>query len=126
MVSVLKEIKMKRLYIYFCIFIAVFFMFTSCDQPNPLYGTWADNHAPQSNQIVIIPDGSCLIRVEGYSVGSVDTVSGTYKITENIISFRMPNAVVVSEYDIRGNELTLTWTYPDRTTRKFILYKIRN
>lgn len=122
--------KMKHKYISFCkcfcIFAVAFFMFASCDKPNPLYGTWADNHAPQSNQITLIQDGSCLVRLEGYSAGSIATVSGTYKITENIVSFYMPNAIIVSEYDIRGNELTITWTYSDGTTRKFILYKIRN
>lgn len=114
-------INKKNLYLFFCLVLfAVFFM--SCKLPNPLYGSWSD--VKGENQITFIQDGSCTVKMK--TVNSGTSMSGTYRIIQNTVIFELPSIKVNSEFDVRGNVLSITWTYADRTTRNFTMYKIRN
>lgn len=112
--------KIKLSSYFFLVCFMMFFM--SCDKPNPIYGAWSDVQG--DNQITFIPDGSCTVKMK--DVGGGTTMSGTYQIIQNTVVFKLPNVTINSEFDIRVNVLSITWTYEDRTTRNFTLYKIRN
>lgn len=94
----------------------------SCEKPNPLYGSWSD--VKGDNQITFVPDGNCTIKMK--EAGNGASMSGTYRVIQNTVIFELPSVKINSEFDIRGSVLSITWTYQDRSTRNFTLYKIKN
>lgn len=106
-------------------FLAVFLAATlaSCAEPSPLVGTWADN---RGDQIALMADGSFSATITD-STGSTARSEGTYTVLLNAISFAATSGQqIVSEWDIRGNMLYLTWTDEHGNALSMTLYKIRN
>ncbi|MDR1786862.1 MAG: hypothetical protein LBR16_00195 [Treponema sp.] len=94
-------------------------LWVSCQEPVPLYGTWADN---QGNTLAFFVDNTFSGKVD-------DTLyEGNYQVLLNAITFdvREPSQRLVSEWDIRGNMLYLDWTTSDGAAKNLTLYKVGN
>ena len=106
-----------------CILVATFIglstIFTSCYEPSPLYGTWVDN---QGNKITFINDGTYNAFI--YNDSNVKkSDSGNYSVIENTLTFSVEGgSSVVTEWDIRGSMLYITWAQPDTTNKSLTLY----
>ena len=93
---------------------------SSCYVPSPLYGVWADNNG---NQITFLPDGSYTATLSD-STDTSYVIQGTYAVLMNAMNFtRDDGSTLVTEWDIRGNMLYLTWTFETETVN-LVLYKI--
>jgi hypothetical protein len=90
----------------------------ACAEPVPLYGTWADN---TGDRLSFFDDGTFSSLIAG------ENFSGTYTILQNVLSLSgsEDNRRVVTEWDIRGNMLYLSWP-TDSGTVALTLYKISN
>lgn len=101
-------------------------LFLSCQQPSPLYGTWADN---AGSSIVFMNDdtfSATIVQTSG-SQTTKTSYSGDYTVLLNTIVFSMSyGKTVVSEWDIRGNILYLDWTDEDGNSLALNLYKTAN
>lgn len=91
-------------------------LFTACQEPSPLLGTWSDN---SGNRLTLINDGSFIMMLDG------ERYEGTFTTLINAITFSVKTngTTVVSEWDIRGNMLYLTWRTSTKQTA-LTLYKI--
>lgn len=95
----------------------------SCAEPSPLVGTWADN---KGDQIVLMADSSFSATITD-STGSTSRSEGTYIVLLNAISFTTSSGQqTVSEWDIRGNMMYLTWTDTTGNSLSLTLYKVKN
>jgi len=110
---------MKKLGITAVFTLLLSLIFTSCYEPSPLYGTWADN---DGNKITFINDGTFnayVLDSTGYKVN----YSGDYSVIDNVLVFNYTSSKdedggtfsINTEWDIRGSMLYLTWTYTDST-----------
>ncbi len=80
--------------------------FTSCYSPNPLYGKWAD---AKGNQITFNPDLTYSAKIKDSSLNEFN-YEGGYNVIENVIVFtRSTGTTVLTEWDIRGAILYLSW-----------------
>ena len=97
--------------------------FTSCTEPSPFYGTWADN---RGNTFSFFDDNTFSARVTR-SVNT-DVFDGNYSILLNVLTLDCTNVElrVVTEWDIRGNILYLNWTSADGSLVSLALLKISN
>lgn len=93
-------------------------LFTACQAPSPLLGTWSDN---SGNRLTLINDGSFIMMLDN------ERFEGMYTTLINAITFSVDTngTTVVSEWDIRGNMLYLTWRTSAKQT-SLTLYKISN
>ncbi len=92
---------------------------TGCYEPSPLYGTWADN---QGNTITFINDGTFTAKIYNDS-NEGKQQEGSYVVIENTLSFSLSDgSTVVTEWDIRGSLLYLTWSTGDTTNKTLTLY----
>lgn len=98
---------------------ALAFMIFGCYTPSPLYGTWVDN---SGNTIRFQSDYTFSAKMKTSS-GS-EAVQGTYSLHNNVITFDVenPSYTVVSEWDIRGSILYLTWKSSGDETLSLTLY----
>jgi len=96
---------------------------SACEEPSPLYGTWADNFG---NTISFFDDGTFSVRIN--SANGVRNYEGNYSILMNSLTFVCTNETltVVTEWDIRGNMLYLDWPQDNNTSSHLTLYKISN
>lgn len=95
------------------------FLIFGCYTPSPLYGTWVDN---SGNTIRFQSDYTFSAKMKTSS-GS-EAVQGTYSLHNNVITFDVenPSYTVVSEWDIRGSILYLTWKSSGDETLSLTLY----
>lgn len=92
---------MKKNIIIAFVFVLLAGIFVSCDAPSPLFGTWSDNIG---NQMVLINDGTFSATVNGVDY------DGSFTTITNAITFKSSNGMtIVSEWDLRGSMLYLTW-----------------
>ncbi|HBB43640.1 MAG TPA: hypothetical protein DEO40_02140 [Treponema sp.] len=95
---------------------------TSCYEPSPLYGTWADN---KGNKIMFDSEG-------GFSAtviinGNKELTLGTYIVLKNILVLTSDSGNVTNtEWDIRGNIMYLNWVDSASNAKQLQLYKIAN
>jgi hypothetical protein len=84
-----------------------------CEEPNPLYGTWADN---QGNSFTFNDDDTFNAKLHGLL-----PFGGSYFVQLNALTFKYsdPNTGesprVVTEWDLRGNFLYLDWPVEGKT-----------
>ena len=108
---------MKKLGITAAFTLLLSLIFTSCYEPSPLYGTWADN---DGNKITFINDGTFNAYVLD-SAGEKVNYSGDYSVIDNVLVFNYTSPKydgsfsTNTEWDIRGSMLYLSWTYTDST-----------
>lgn len=95
------------------------FLIFGCYTPSPLYGTWVDN---SGNTIRFQSDYTFSAKMKTSS-GS-EASQGTYSLHNNVITFDVenPSYTVVSEWDIRGSILYLTWKSSGDETLSLTLY----
>lgn len=115
--------KMNNRIVFGLLVLSATLFLASCQiQPNPLVGTWADN---QGNTLILLADNT--FRAEITSVGKLDKIEGNYNVLLNVITFITNSGHQrVSEWDIRGNILYITWTDDAKNSIHLTLYKIRN
>lgn len=99
--------------------------FSSCDvQPNPLVGAWADN---SGDTITFMADKTFLAKITNPTTKQLVDSEGEYEVLLNVITFvNKSGQQRVSEWDIRGNILYVTWTDDLATSIPLSLYKVRN
>lgn len=123
-----KELKMKNNMnrmerkipaMIFALAFALAFLIFGCYTPSPLYGTWVDN---SGNTIRFQSDYTFSAKMKTSS-GS-EASQGTYSLHNNVITFDVenPSYTVVSEWDIRGSILYLTWKSSGDETLSLTLY----
>jgi hypothetical protein len=105
-----------------------FLIGSSCGEPNPLYGTWADN---RGNNLSFLDDGTFTARINGPANGAnpVSTdYNGKYFLLLNSLLLECDEIElkIVTEWDIRGNILYLDWVTADSNTFPLTLFKIAN
>ena len=95
---------------------------SSCYEPSPLYGTWAD-YTGDSITFMVDKTYNSLVTINGVN----QSQSGSYDVLMNILVFTdaETSSVMETEWDIRGNILYLTWTVGS-TNKQLTLYKIAN
>lgn len=114
--------KILRSAIYIFLVTSILFL-TSCMQPSPLTGTWADN---KGNQLTLFADYKYAAKIKKSS-GDIRSYSGNYNVLLNAISFTADNGYqVVSEWDIRVNKLYLNWPDENNKDLELTLFKIKN
>lgn len=103
----------------FALAFALAFLIFGCYTPSPLYGTWVDN---SGNTIRFQSDYTFSAKMKTSS-GS-EASQGTYSLHNNVITFDVenPSYTVVSEWDIRGSILYLTWKSSSDETLSLTLY----
>ncbi len=93
---------------------------SSCYEPSPLYGTWADN---LGDSITFIDGGGFVARIK--TNDETITYQGDYTVIDNIISFSymVENEfrTITSEWDIRGSIMYLDWPI-DGEPQRLTLY----
>ncbi len=95
----------------------------SCNQPVPLYGTWADN---RGDRLTFSSDGTFVAAINDPLLGST-FYNGDFVVLLNSLSFNWSDGTqIVSEWDIRGNILYINWTNSDGDTIPLSLYKVSN
>lgn len=111
-----KKIISKLLGIFFASTIII-----SCYSPNPIYGKWADNIG---NVISFFPDLTFSSKIYDTSLTQSD-YSGSYNVIENIMVFNQNDGrTIMTEWDIRGSILYITWTTEYGETISLSLYRI--
>jgi hypothetical protein len=98
--------------------------FAACPEPTPLLGSWADN---MGNTLTFGAENSFSASIS-YSAGTTDAFQGRFTVLLNALTIDCtePYALrVVTEWDIRGNMLYLTWTTVTGSV-PLTLYKISN
>jgi len=103
--------------------LVVVLLFVSCAEPAPLYGTWADN---KGDTLSFFDDNTFNARI--YSNGSSANYEGNYNVLLNSLTLTCTGIElrIVTEWDIRGNILYLTWVTSDREQVPLTLFKVSN
>ncbi len=111
---------MKQYAVFFTVIFSL--LLFSCAEPSPLYGTWADNNG---DQIMFMSDGTYTATITDQYHNSIPS-DGTYSVLLNALSLTSSSGrTLVTEWDIRGNMLYLTWLENGENIG-LTLYKIRN
>ena len=99
------------------------FVFVSCAEPSPLYGTWADN---KGNNISFFDDNTFNARIQGSGV--TNNYEGNYTVLLNSLTLDCSDIGlrIVTEWDIRGNILYINWVTDDNVSLALSLFKIAN
>ena len=92
---------------------------TGCYTPSPLYGTWSDN---KGNSIRFQTDNSFSAKIKATS--GTESYEGTFTVLDNVLVFEIenPSYNVVSEWDVRGAMLYITWVTSTSETVNITLY----
>ncbi len=109
----------------------VSFLLSSCYEPSPLYGKWADDYG---NYITFTSDGTFVakIYIEPQDEKSETNYQGDYSVIDNVLVFTVSekdgetvSETVNTEWDIRGSMLYLTWTNASNSkTLNLTLYHV--
>ena len=105
-------------------FAAAAVFLVSCREPSPLYGSWADN---RGNTLSFFDDDTFSARIVRSGRPS-ENFNGNYSLLMNVLTLDCRNVElrIVTEWDIRGNILYLTWTSADGEAMQLSMYKISN
>jgi len=97
---------------------------SSCAEPSPFFGTWADN---KGNTFSFFDDNTFSAKVTRAGF-PVQNYSGNYSVLMNTLTLNCANVElrVVTEWDIRGNILYLDWISADSEAMSLSLFKISN
>jgi len=98
-------------------------LFTSCTEPSPLHGSWADN---KGNTFSFFTDNTFIAKI--YTSGSSQNYEGNFSLLRNVLTLDCTNANlrIVTEWDIRGNILYLYWTTSSSEVMTLRLFKVSN
>ncbi len=109
----------KRLALILCLIAVLFLCFVGCGDSTLLTGTWTNS----TDTIVFNSDNTFEATVA--SVGSGDTLIGSWSRTGNVITFQLEDArVLVSEFETDIGILTLTWCEESGSTPQTVtLYR---
>lgn len=106
----------------FSLVIIAMYLFSSCTEPSPLYGTWSDN---TGNKIAFMNDSTYIAQIIIDNTKS--QFDGDYTVMQNVLVFsKSSGGTIVTEWDIRGNIMYLDWTTADGTIIALNLYKTAN
>jgi hypothetical protein len=100
--------------------------FTACPEPIPLYGTWADS---QGSTLTFEQDDVFGGDIIDSGTGITTVFKGSYTVLLNALTINCTDPYVlrvVTEWDIRGNMLYITWTNGAGVSTPLTLYKISN
>lgn len=105
-----------RMFVPLCALFA-WSVFFSCYSSSPLYGTWSDN---LGNKVYFFEDNTYSATIAVEQIADNDTFhryetenySGTFSVSENVLSLSTDYGTVVTEWDIRGSILYLDWWMP--------------
>lgn len=107
------------------------FLLSSCYEPSPLYGKWADDYG---NYVTFTSDGTFVakIYIEPQDEKSETNYQGEYSVIDNVLVFTVSekdgetvSETVNTEWDIRGSMLYLTWTNASNSkTLNLTLYHV--
>ncbi len=110
--------KNKKRFLITAVLMTVLLSLSSCYAPSPLYGTWMDNSGTTLT----------LMNTMDYSMKYKDSQNmdcneqGTWAVQDNVINFSTSSGIVVSEWDLRGAILFLTWKDNNGETINMQLY----
>ena len=81
-------------------------LFTSCDYTRKVIGTWDSEdtlsvQGIEANRLVFAEDGS------GYASGSGGTVTFTFVLTDDTMTFRFPDIGWGVQYTVHGDTMTV-------------------
>lgn len=96
-------------------------LFSSCYTPSPLYGKWTDN---ENQSINFINDGTFVASIIDDTTHNKITYQGEYTVMDNVLVFNVKDPItsdIVTEWDIRGSMLYITWT-TSNYTKSLTLY----
>lgn len=96
-------------------------IFSSCYTPSPLYGKWTDN---ENQSINFINDGTFVAQIYNDANHEKVMYQGEYSVMDNVLVFNVTEpftSSIVTEWDIRGSMLYLTWT-TSNYTKNLTLY----
>lgn len=110
---------MKKLKLLFITAILTLF-FAGCYSPNPLYGKWSDNFGSTIN---FFPDNTYSASIVS-SAGVKEEYDGNFSVIENVISFSTEDGNVVTEWDLRGSILYITWSDSNKQTVQLSLFHV--
>jgi hypothetical protein len=98
-------------------------LLNSCTEPSPLYGTWVDN---KGNNISFFDDNTFNAKING-STGAKN-YEGNYTVLLNSLTMDCTELGlrIVTEWDIRGNILYISWITVDDDTLSLSLFKVSN
>jgi hypothetical protein len=117
---------MKKVMNRLALFAVGLLLFASCGaKPGPLYGTWADN---RGNTLSFFDDNTFNARITTTAGLPSVNYSGNYSVLLNSLTMDCTEVElrIVTEWDIRGNILYLTWITPDSVTVPMTLFKVAN
>lgn len=124
---------MKKIFLSLAVMFAFFasFLLSSCYEPSPLYGKWADDYG---NYVTFTSDGTFVakIYIEPQDEKSETNYQGDYSVIDNVLVFTVSekdgetvSETVNTEWDIRGAMLYLTWTNASNSrTLNLTLYHV--
>lgn len=110
--------KTKKRFLIIAALMAALLSLSSCYAPSPLYGTWMDNNG---TSLMLMNTMDYSLRYNN-SQGIKCDEQGTWAVQDNVINFSTSQGVVVSEWDLRGAILFLTWKDNTGTTINMQLY----
>ncbi len=97
---------MKKTILLISLILTLALLFTSCDYTRKVIGTWDSEdtlnvQGIEVNRLVFAEDGS------GYASGSGGTVTFTFVLTDDTMTFRFPDIGWGVQYTVRGDTLTV-------------------
>lgn len=115
-----RSLKRAAALLFFCGILCV-----SCMEPGPLYGTWADN---QGNTISFFYDDTFSAKINAAPGSVSQNYEGNYAILLNSLTLDCAESGqrIVTEWDIRGNNLYMDWTNSGGESIALTLFKISN
>ena len=107
-----------------CAILLMAMAFASCDEPGPLFGTWADN---KGDSFTFNVDNTFSAKVND-GVNGILNESGNFTLLQNSLTLicKGTGKTIVTEWDIRGNILYLNWPQETEETKLLTLFKISN
>jgi len=108
----------KKKYLIIAVLMAALLSLSSCYAPSPLYGTWMDNNGTTLKLMNTMDYSMKYVNSQGLKADE----QGTWAVQDNVINFTTSSGVVVSEWDLRGAILYLTWKDNTGTTINMQLY----
>ena len=95
-------------------------LLAGCSSSSPIFGTWIDN---SGNSLVLESDGTFTTSLTD-SNDKVVAKTGSYTVRNNVMVFQTEQGdTIVTEWDIRGCILYISWTDSAKVTQMLTLYK---
>ncbi|MGP1586833.1 MAG: hypothetical protein ACTTHG_00645 [Treponemataceae bacterium] len=94
----------------------------SCPGASPIIGKWAD---AAGNSIVFEKDGTFTANIKD-STNKLVASTGSFTVKQNVMIFETSDGTtILTEWDIRGAMMYLTWTDRYAVNKAMTLYKIK-